>query len=138
MMGQQKKKARRSIVLLFAIVFMLSGFNYANSATQKPGEIKGLKCSIKKSTITLTWKKADRAKGYELKFPAVNKNGKLGTKIVNVSKPTYSFKLTGLNLSKGIKVSIKAFNYNGKKKQYGKEKTDVIKYDRSRYVVSTK
>ena len=127
-MKRQKNKMRIGIVFLFTIVFMLNGINYANAATEKPGDIKGVKVSVTANKITISWDKAARAKGYEIAYAWTTKTGKSATKITYTSKTKIS--ITNLDLKKlksTIKITIKAYNFKGKKKQYGKAKTVILK-----------
>ena len=84
-------------------------------AVKKPAKVKKPTVSkVKATSFKVSWKKAKRAKGYQVK---VVKGSKTVKTITVKKKYCYA---TGLKAKTTYKVKVRAYNQSGKKKKYGK------------------
>ena len=82
---------------------------------KKPAKVKKPSVSkVKATSFKVSWKKAKRAKGYQLKIVKGSKT----VKTITVKKK-YCY-ATGLSAKTTYKVKVRAYNKSGKKKKYGK------------------
>ena len=82
---------------------------------KKPAKVKKPSVSkVKATSFKVSWKKAKRAKGYQLKIVKGSKT----VKTITVKKK-YCY-ATGLSAKTTYKVKVRAYNQSGKKKKYGK------------------
>ena len=82
---------------------------------KKPAKVKKPTVSkVKSTSFKVSWKKAKRAKGYQVK---VVKGSKTVKTITVKKKYCYA---TGLSAKTTYKVKVRAYNKSGKKKKYGK------------------
>ena len=82
---------------------------------KKPAKVKKSTVSkVKATSFKVSWKKAKRAKGYQLK---IVKGSKTVKTITVKKKHCYA---TGLSAKTTYKVKVRAYNQSGKKKKYGK------------------
>ena len=82
---------------------------------KKPAKVKKPSVSkVKATSFKVSWKKAKRAKGYQVK---VVKGSKTVKTITVKKKYCYA---TGLSAKTTYKVKVRAYNQSGKKKKYGK------------------
>lgn len=107
---------KKILTLMIAVVFVfVTAFSVstapAYAASRKPAQVKGLKAAaVSSSSIRITWKKAKRAKKYQV-YRATKKKGKY-KKIATVKKRSYVNK----KLSAGKRYYYKVRAVNGKKK----------------------
>ena len=109
----------KSIIVTFIAIAVTMAFmpmmsqNQIYAASKKPATVKITKVSVKGTTVTVKWKKAKRAKKYQVKA---------GTKIVKTtSKTSAKFKVKK-------SCTVKVRGVNGKKKgSYSKSKKVTIK-----------
>ena len=82
---------------------------------KKPAKVKKPTVSkVKATSFKVSWKKAKRAKGYQVKIIKGSKT----VKTITVKKK-YCY-ATGLSAKTTYKVKVRAYNKSGKKKKYGK------------------
>ena len=82
---------------------------------KKPAKVKKPTVSkVKSTSFKVSWKKAKRAKGYQVKIIKGSKT----VKTITVKKK-YCY-ATGLSAKTTYKVKVRAYNKSGKKKKYGK------------------
>ena len=82
---------------------------------KKPAKVKKPSVSkVKATSFKVSWKKAKRAKGYQVKVVKGSKT----VKTITVKKK-YCY-VTGLSAKTTYKVKVRAYNQSGKKKKYGK------------------
>ena len=82
---------------------------------KKPAKVKKPSVSkVKSTSFKVSWKKAKRAKGYQVKIVKGSKT----VKTITVKKK-YCY-ATGLSDKTTYKVKVRAYNQSGKKKKYGK------------------
>lgn len=84
--------------------------------TVGPSKLKKFKVSAKKNKLTVKWKKASAADGYEIYYATASggKYKKLAT-VSNKNKTSYSKKMKG----KTYYIKVRPYKMNGKKKLYG-------------------
>lgn len=93
-------------------------YSSATSAETKPAQVKGLKLTTKRSSITLKWTKQSNVTGYQIyRYNAsTGKYEKIKT-IKGTSTATYTNK--GLKKGKTYKYKVRAYKTSGTKKIYG-------------------
>ena len=122
-----KNKMRLSVTITI-FVFVLTLFSCGNitatAATKKPTAItKITKVQATETTLKIKFKKAKRAKGYQIRVYKANKKKLI--KATRTKKTTVI--LNKLQPDTKYKIKVRAYTKSGKKYVYGKEKSITFK-----------
>ena len=109
------KKVLAITLTLLLTITVLASSGTGSFAASKPGKVTGVSAkAASSSSVTLKWKKAKGAKGYQI-YKVTNNGSKKIATVKGASKKTYTVKKLKSNTRYRFK--IRAFN---KKKKYGK------------------
>lgn len=112
-------KKKRSLILMLVMAVMLSSVSVnidADAASKKPSRVSVTSVRASGNKVTVNWKKAKRAQGYQIKLATNSKC----TKGVKYLKTKYqSGTITVPNSTKKYYVKVRAYRKSGKRTYYG-------------------